>query len=102
MSSPIGTLAAWPPTATPVYDGRLALRMLRFYKSAISPLLPPSCRFLPTCSEYAMGSYKRFGVWKGTVLTAWRLLRCAPWGPKSITYEPPNWPPPGLERLFPE
>ena len=45
-----------------------------------------------------MESYKRFGVAKGTVLTAWRLLRCAPWGGRG--YDPPRWPPPGLEPLF--
>ncbi|KAL4452362.1 hypothetical protein ABPG75_008024 [Micractinium tetrahymenae] len=75
-----------------------ALAMLRFYKSAISPLLPPACRFLPTCSVYAMEAYQRYGVGKGTVLTAWRLLRCAPWGNRG--YDPVRWPPPGLEFAF--
>lgn len=37
-------------------------------------------RFLPTCSQYSIDSYKAYGVWKGTVLTAWRLMRCSPWG----------------------
>lgn len=58
----------------------VALAVLRFYKREISPILPPSCRFLPTCSEYAMESYQTFGVGKGTVLTAWRLMRCNPFG----------------------
>ncbi|CAD7701509.1 unnamed protein product [Ostreobium quekettii] len=77
---------------------RAALAALRFYKSAISPLLPPSCRYIPTCSEYAMESYKTYGCAKGTVLTAWRLSRCNPFGGRG--YDPPQWPPPGLEWIF--
>ena len=46
----------------------------------ISPLLPNSCRYVPTCSEYSMEAYKKYGVVKGTVLTAWRLCRCNPLG----------------------
>ncbi|KAJ6865086.1 hypothetical protein NC651_035601 [Populus alba x Populus x berolinensis] len=57
-----------------------ALSMLRFYKREISPLLPNSCRYVPTCSEYSMEAYKKYGVVKGTVLTAWRLCRCNPLG----------------------
>jgi putative membrane protein insertion efficiency factor len=57
-----------------------ALAVLRFYKRQISPILPPSCRFIPTCSEYAMEAYQEQGFGKGTVLTAWRLLRCNPFG----------------------
>jgi len=68
-----------------------ALAALRFYKAAISPLLPPSCRFLPTCSEYAASAYRQFGMGKGTVLTAWRLVRCNPWGGRG--FDPPAWPP---------
>eukprot|EP00873_Tetraselmis_striata_P037341 jgi/Tetstr1/457605/TSEL_044172.t1 len=76
---------------------RAALAALRFYKAEISPLLPPSCRYFPTCSEYAMQSFKTYGVNKGFVLTAWRLLRCSPFGSRG--YDPPKWPPPGLEWL---
>uniref|UniRef100_A0A453HT53 Membrane protein insertion efficiency factor YidD n=2 Tax=Triticinae TaxID=1648030 RepID=A0A453HT53_AEGTS len=54
--------------------------MLKFYKREISPLLPSSCRYVPTCSEYSMQAYKRYGVAKGTILTAWRLCRCNPLG----------------------
>lgn len=79
---------------------RAAVGVIKLYKVAISPLLPPSCRFLPTCSEYAMDSYRLFGAGKGTVLTAWRLLRCTPWG--NSGYDPPHWPPPGLEMIFRE
>ncbi|GAY47928.1 hypothetical protein CUMW_108110, partial [Citrus unshiu] len=46
----------------------------------ISPLMPRSCRYVPTCSEYSMQAYKKYGVVKGSVLTAWRLCRCNPLG----------------------
>lgn len=51
-----------------------------FGTEEISPLLPNSCRYVPTCSEYSMEAYKKYGVVKGTVLTAWRLCRCNPLG----------------------
>jgi len=57
---------------------KLALMLLRFYKLAISPYLPVSCRFLPTCSEYACQALVRYGFWRGSWLTARRLLRCHP------------------------
>lgn len=56
----------------------LLLRMLRFYKRNISPGLPPSCRFVPTCSEYAMQAIERYGAAKGSWLMLRRLLRCNP------------------------
>ncbi|WVZ17558.1 hypothetical protein V8G54_010540 [Vigna mungo] len=68
---------------------KVALSMLRFYKREISPILPKSCRYVPTCSEYSMEAYKRYGVAKGTVLTAWRLCRCNPLGGHG--YDPPRW-----------
>ncbi|KZV51803.1 hypothetical protein F511_11491 [Dorcoceras hygrometricum] len=55
----------------------------------ISPLLPNSCRYVPTCSEYSMIAYKKYGVVKGTVLTAWRLCRCNPLGGSG--FDPPRW-----------
>lgn len=54
--------------------------LLFMYAGEISPILPRSCRYIPTCSEYSMEAYKRYGVMKGTVLTAWRLCRCNPLG----------------------
>jgi len=62
-----------------------------FYKKWISPLLPPACRFLPTCSQYGVQAIERYGPTKGAILTAWRLLRCSPFGGKG--YDPPKWPP---------
>ncbi|GAB2230150.1 hypothetical protein Droror1_Dr00014407 [Drosera rotundifolia] len=68
---------------------KAALSMLRFYKREISPLLPKSCRYVPSCSEYSMIAYKEYGVVKGTVLTAWRLCRCNPLGGSG--FDPPRW-----------
>ncbi len=55
-----------------------ALFLLRAYKYTISPLLPPACRFTPTCSEYAADAIARYGFLKGSVLGLKRLLRCHP------------------------
>ncbi|XP_052172606.1 UPF0161 protein At3g09310 [Diospyros lotus] len=68
---------------------KAALSMLRFYKREISPLLPNSCRYVPTCSEYSMIAYQKYGVVKGTILTAWRLCRCNPLGGSG--FDPPRW-----------
>ncbi|PON38588.1 hypothetical protein PanWU01x14_311700 [Parasponia andersonii] len=68
---------------------KAALSMLKFYKREISPILPKSCRFVPSCSEYSMEAYKKYGVVKGTVLTAWRLCRCNPLGGSG--FDPPRW-----------
>ena len=73
---------------------RVAMALLDFYKREVSPLLPKSCRYVPTCSEYARQAYKKYGTSKGFVLTAWRLMRCNPFGGKG--YDPPMWPPPYL------
>ncbi len=62
-----------------------------FYKKWISPLLPPACRFLPTCSQYGVQAIQEFGPTKGLILTAWRLARCSPFGGRG--YDPPKWPP---------
>ena len=53
---------------------------IRFYQIAISPLLGPSCRFTPTCSEYARQALVKHGPIKGLYLAIWRILRCNPWG----------------------
>jgi len=54
------------------------LGLLRGYKWAISPLFPPACRYVPTCSEYAMEAVERHGSVRGGLKTIWRLLRCHP------------------------
>ena len=57
---------------------RAALALIRAYKRHISPALPPACRFVPTCSEYAYEAIERFGVLKGGALALWRIMRCNP------------------------
>lgn len=57
---------------------KLLLRLLRGYKRRISPNLPPACRFLPTCSEYAMEAVEKYGALRGGWLAAKRVLRCNP------------------------
>jgi len=56
----------------------IALIAVRFYQNAISPWLPPSCRFVPTCSAYAVEAIERYGFLRGTVLAVKRILRCHP------------------------
>ena len=51
-----------------------------FYKGAISPLTPPSCRFTPSCSTYAVEALRKHGPFKGLYLAIRRILRCHPWG----------------------
>ena len=58
----------------------LFLSLIRFYQVAISPLKPPSCRFTPTCSQYATEAIKKHGPFKGLYLAIRRILRCHPWG----------------------
>jgi uncharacterized protein len=50
------------------------------YKRYISPVLPPACRHIPTCSEYCFEAIRQRGVVQGSIIGTWRLLRCAPWG----------------------
>jgi hypothetical protein len=57
---------------------RLATWLLHLYKRLISPWLPASCRFVPTCSEYAAEAVARHGLFRGTILAVWRILRCQP------------------------
>jgi uncharacterized protein len=54
------------------------LLMLRGYKALLSPMLPNACRFVPTCSEYAMEAIERYGAFRGGLKAMWRLLRCHP------------------------
>lgn len=56
----------------------VTLQLLRGYKWAISPLLPPACRFVPSCSEYAMEAVERYGALRGGWMAFVRILRCHP------------------------
>ncbi|MBW2501616.1 MAG: membrane protein insertion efficiency factor YidD [Deltaproteobacteria bacterium] len=54
------------------------LSLIRAYQLLVSPLLPPACRFTPTCSEYAIDAIKCYGPLRGFFMAAWRILRCHP------------------------
>lgn len=60
---------------------KLLIWLIRGYRILISPLFPPTCRFQPTCSMYAIEAIERFGVWRGSILALARVLRCHPWHP---------------------
>lgn len=62
------------------FIGWLLILPIRFYQKFISPLKPPSCRFTPTCSQYAIEAIRKHGPFKGLALAVWRILRCNPWG----------------------
>lgn len=64
----------------------LLILPILFYRQFISPFTPPSCRFTPTCSEYARQAILKHGPIKGLALAIWRILRCNPWG--SSGYDP--------------
>ena len=58
---------------------RVLLFLIRFYRRELSQRKKkPSCRYIPTCSEYAVTAIERYGAWKGGRMAAWRLLRCNP------------------------
>ncbi len=59
---------------------KILLVLIRFYQLAISPLIPPRCRYVPTCSQYAVEAIRKHGACKGGCLAAKRLCRCHPWG----------------------
>lgn len=57
-----------------------AVLLIKFYQLCISPFTPPSCRFTPTCSQYALEAFRKHGPFKGLYLSVRRILRCHPWG----------------------
>jgi putative membrane protein insertion efficiency factor len=64
----------------------VAVAPVRFYQRWISPGLPRRCKYHPSCSQYAVDAVKRFGILRGTVLAAWRLLRCNPWSDGGVDF----------------
>ena len=60
--------------------GKIFIIIIRFYQLSISPLLPPSCRYVPTCSAYGVEAIQKHGPFKGGWLTIKRVLSCNPWG----------------------
>ena len=68
-----------------------AIGGIHAYQATLSPLYEKvgvRCRFTVTCSHYGEGAIRKYGVWKGSWLTAWRILRCGPWTPAG-TFDPP-------------
>ena len=75
-----GTSRLW--WLNPVHWPQLALvGFIQFYRRFVSPLAPPTCRFTPSCSRYAVDAVKRYGFIRGGWLAAWRVLRCNPFHP---------------------
>lgn len=69
---------------------QLLIRMIRFYQRRISPHLGNHCRFVPTCSQYAVEALQVHGVCKGGLLALWRILRCNPLGKFGFDPVPPK------------
>lgn len=68
---------------------RLLLWLIRLYRRDISPCTPPTCRFIPTCSAYALEAVEVHGALKGGLLALWRILRCHPFHKeKTFIYDP--------------
>jgi len=67
---------------------RLPLALIKVYQRWISPLFPPTCRYHPTCSQYAYEAISKYGVLKGCILAAWRILRCNPYTKGGFDYVP--------------
>ena len=66
----------------------LLLQPIAFYRRFVSPALPPSCRYAPTCSAYAVEALRVHGPFKGLVLAVWRVLRCNPWSSGGVDHVP--------------
>jgi uncharacterized protein len=64
----------------------IAVAPIRIYQRAISPALPQRCKYYPSCSEYAVQAVRSYGILRGLVLAAWRLLRCNPWSHGGVDF----------------
>ena len=68
---------------------RILLTCIQFYRRLISPMRPPCCRFIPTCSAYALEAVEKYGAWKGGLLAVRRILKCHPFHrQKTVEYDP--------------
>jgi len=77
----------------------LLLLLIRGYQASISKILPPACRYYPSCSHYGYDAVRVHGAVKGSALTAWRILRCNPWSPGGVDHVPPRKRPVWHQRL---
>lgn len=73
LENPVSRLVRWIFTS-------IMIILVKIYQYIISPLLPKTCRFYPTCSEYSIEAFRTHGFFKGFVLTIYRISRCHPWG----------------------
>jgi uncharacterized protein len=64
----------------------LAMAAVRLYQVLLSPLFANSCKYHPSCSQYALDALRQYGLLRGSVLTVWRLLRCNPWSRGGVDY----------------
>jgi putative membrane protein insertion efficiency factor len=63
---------------------QIAIFAIKAYQKAVSPFIPPSCRFYPSCSEYARGAIEKHGLFRGAGLAIMRIVRCHPWNAGGI------------------
>lgn len=99
-TEPAGSGTGETDTGTPDTGPREARRLsplawvlllpVRLYRKIISPFLPPTCRFYPSCSAYAVTALQEHGAFRGSWLTLRRLLRCGPWHPGGVDPVPPR------------
>ena len=73
--------------------------LIRLYQKFVSPAFPPSCRYYPCCSAYAVTALRHHGLWRGGALMTWRLLRCNPWSRGGVDHVPVAWPAPDRREL---
>lgn len=68
------------------YLGYLGVTAVWAYRLTLRPFLGGQCKYHPSCSQYAIDAFKEFGLFKGTILAGWRLLRCNPWSRGGVDY----------------
>lgn len=69
---------------------RAAISLISLYQKLISPYFAPRCKYYPSCSNYTIDAFRNFGFFKGSTLTAWRLLRCNPFSHGGVDYAGPR------------
>lgn len=57
---------------------KMLISLIKFYRKKISPMTAPKCKYIPTCSQYALEAIEKYGAIKGSLMAAWRLARCNP------------------------
>lgn len=67
------------------------IALIKFYRRFISPAFPPCCKYFPTCSQYALEAFRKFGFFRGFLLSGWRILRCNPWSLGGVDPVPENF-----------